>query len=127
MRNLLTVQKDRVLQRDTRPGTLAYLGDHDPQVTGVFFMRGQYGNVIKIIATVGLGWEHVSASLEHRVPSWSEMCEIKDAFWTEDDCVVQYHPPKEDYVSYHPNCLHLWKPIGVELPRPHWLLVGPKA
>jgi hypothetical protein len=26
--------------------------------------------------------------------------------------------PKTDHRNLHPNCLHLWKPVGVEIPRP---------
>lgn len=36
----------------------------------------------------------------------------------------QYHPPKSAYVNNHPNCLHLWRPIGIEMPRPPSIMVG---
>lgn len=55
-------------------------------------------------------WEHVSVSLEDRIPTWVEMCRVKDLFWMETECVVQFHPPKSDYVNIHPNVLHLWRP-----------------
>lgn len=63
-------------------------------------------------------WEHVSVSLQDRTPTWEEMSYIKDLFWREDECVFQFHPPKKDYVNFHPNCLHLWKPLLVEIPLP---------
>jgi hypothetical protein len=47
-------------------------------------------------------------------------------FWCEEDCVVQYHPPKSQYVNNHPFCLHLWRPIDHQLPAPDSLLVGVK-
>lgn len=81
---------------------------------------------VRIISSAGDGWEHVSVSLENRAPSWAEMCWVKDLFWSPDECVIQYHPPEADYVNHHPYCLHLWKPIGVELPRPPTDFVGPK-
>lgn len=62
-------------------------------------------------------WEHVSVSLPDRCPTWEEMCFIKSLFWNEEDCVVQFHPPKSDYVNVAKNCLHLWKFKG-EMPRP---------
>lgn len=65
-----------------------------------------------IIASWCGGWEHVSVSLQNRCPTWDEMCRIKDIFWGEDECVVQFHPPKSEYVNLHPYCLHLWKKIG---------------
>jgi hypothetical protein len=37
---------------------------------------------------------------------------------------VQYHPAEKDYVSNHPYCLHIWKPVGVELPVPLPEMVG---
>jgi hypothetical protein len=69
--------------------------------------------------------DHVSVSLSvKRCPDWEEMCMIKDMFWDDEDCVVQYHPPKSEYVSMHPFCLHLWRPIGIEIPRPPSIFVG---
>lgn len=38
--------------------------------------------------------------------------EGKDIFWDEEECVVQFHPPRSQYVDTHPYCLHLWKKIG---------------
>lgn len=38
------------------------------------------------------------------------MCYVKDMFFEEDECVVQYYPSKKDYVNIHPYVLHLWKP-----------------
>jgi hypothetical protein len=55
------------------------------------------------------GWEHVSVSLRDRTPTWTEMCLIKDLFWDPEDCVLQFHPPKSQYVNCHPHCLHLWR------------------
>lgn len=78
------------------------------------------------IAADGAGWEHVSISTNRRCPTWEEMQMIKLLFWGEEDCVVQYHPPQSEYVNNHPYCLHLWRPIDVELPRPPSLLVGLK-
>ena len=77
-----------------------------------------------VIASDGAGWEHVSVSLKNRTPNWAEMCFIKDLFWNEEDCVVQFHPPKSEYVDNHPNCLHLWKPIGKQIKTPPSILVG---
>jgi hypothetical protein len=72
------------------------------------------------------GWEHVSVSVGIQPPSWDQMCFVKDLFWDEDECVIQYHPPRSEYVNFHPGTLHLWKPRGVVLPLPPSLLVGPK-
>ena len=79
---------------------------------------------LRVIASDGGGWEHVSASYPHRCPTWEEMCRLKSIFWGPNDCVVQYHPPESDYVNNHSYCLHLWRPLGVDLPRPPSLMVG---
>jgi hypothetical protein len=73
------------------------------------------------------GWEHVSVSLRVRTPTWGEMAFFKSLFWTEDDCVVQFHPPIAEYVNNHPHCLHLWRAVGVEFPMPPSIFVGVKA
>lgn len=71
-------------------------------------------------------WEHVSVSLPSRSPTWEEMCLIKNLFWGEDETVIQYHPPKSEYVNNHQYCLHLWKPIGKTIETPPSILVGIK-
>ncbi len=65
------------------------------------------------------GWEHVSASFDHRCPTWEEMCLVKDAFWCEDEVAVQFHPAKADYVNRHPFTLHLWRHPSIATPPPH--------
>lgn len=108
---------------------------------GCFWIRSGRGEVIRIVAHDGtrcegneedeiLGWEHVSVSVLGlfgvRIPTWEEMCFVKELFWDGDECVVQFHPPKAEYVNFHPHTLHLWKYIHAEFPRPPSILVGPK-
>jgi hypothetical protein len=71
-----------------------------------------------VVFSFGGGWDHVSVSFHNRCPTWDEMCAIKDIFFNPDECVIQYHPAKSDYVNRHPYCLHLWKPQNVEIPKP---------
>lgn len=84
-----------------------------------------------VIASNGLGWEHVSVHVvqdnEEHTPEWEEMCAIKNLFWEEEDCVIQYHPPMSNYVNNHKHCLHLWRPIGKEIPQPDPQMVGIKS
>lgn len=92
------------------------------------FFQFKIGSVgVAVIASDGEGWEHVSVSLsEERDPTWEEMCKVKDVFWDEGDCVIQYHPPKESYINHHPHCLHLWRVINKVMPIPPTILVGIK-
>lgn len=102
---------------------------------GMFFVpnpKARSGPPLKVIASDGVvvpepavaGWEHVSVSLPHRCPTWDEMCYVKALFWEPRDAVVQIHPPESEYVNSHPYCLHLWRPVGGEFPRPPSVLVG---
>lgn len=72
----------------------------------------------------GKPWEHVSVSLHDRCPTWEEMDFVKQLFWSDDETVIQLHVPAGDHINNHPYCLHLWKPLGVEIPRPPSLTVG---
>lgn len=80
-----------------------------------------------VIATDSGGWEHVSVSRHDRVPTWGEMSAMKDMFWDAADCVMQLHPPQSDWVNNHSRCLHLWRPVGVDIPRPPAWMVGVKS
>lgn len=95
---------------------------------GPFEIPFSLRSIAYVIASDGAGWEHVSVHIIsngiERTPTWSEMCRIKDLFWSENDCVVQYHPAKSEYVNTHKNTLHLWKPTIEVLPKPNPLMVG---
>lgn len=85
------------------------------------------GRSFFVIASNGGGWEHVSVTPCNKkrkvCPTWEEMCEIKDLFFEPEDRVVQYHPPKSEYVNNHPYCLHLWRPISEKMPFPPKIFV----
>lgn len=94
--------------------------------TGAFLIFSNCGRTIKIISSTGLGWEHVSVSLQKHCPNWQEMCFVKDLFWDAEEVVMQLHPAKSQYVNNHPNCLHLWRPTDQIIPTPPAELVGVK-
>jgi len=100
------------------------LGSTDEAGNNGAFLIPYQSFMLRVIASDGMGWEHVSVSLPNRTPNWREMCFIKDLFWDVEDVVIQYHPAKSEYVNVHDNCLHMWKPVGVELPTPPKELVG---
>ena len=82
--------------------------------------------VLTVIASDGLGWDHVSVSLRHRCPTWEEMSFVKDLFFRDDEVVFQFHPAKKDHINCHPNCLHLWRPHLQQIPMPPPETVGPQ-
>ena len=73
---------------------------------------------LKIIASWGGGWDHISVSKKDRCSTWEEMCFVKDIFFHPAETVIQYHPAKNVYVNNHPNCLHLWRPQNIDIPTP---------
>lgn len=92
-----------------------YASSASDGLSGAFFIPSPvyFNEYLRIIANTAHEqsdwWEHVSVSLEHRIPFWEEMCFVKDLFWLEEECVVQYHPPRSKHINNHPNVLHLWR------------------
>lgn len=85
---------------------------------GELYLNGIKAKPASVVFSWGGGWEHVSIAYANRTPTWDEMCKVKDMFWNDNECVVQYHPPKSEYVNLHPYCLHLWRQIGNEFQTP---------
>jgi hypothetical protein len=96
--------------------------DAGDQHNGAFLIPLR-GDKILVIASDGLGWDHVSVSLAYRCPTWLEMKAIKELFFEDHECVLQYHPPKLANISIHDYCLHMWRPQHEEIPMPESILV----
>ena len=89
---------------------------NDPRL---MFVRGRMDGRIKlsngqegtfVVGTNECGWEHISIHLfAKRLPTWDEMCEVKDIFWDEEEECVQIHPKKSEYVDIV-DALHIWRP-----------------
>ena len=91
---------------------------------GLFIIKSlKLKQPLRVIASDGLEWNHVSVSLPNRVPSWDEMCFIKEMFFDDEDCVMQLHPPASEYVNNHPYTLHLWQPHSLSIPMPMMIMV----
>ena len=59
--------------------------------------------------------EHISVShhKRHKLPTWDDMCKLKDMFFYPEEMVVQIHPAASRYfhgVGDRTNILHLWRP-----------------
>lgn len=83
------------------------------------------GRKFIVIASCGEGWEHVSvSSIKGKgCPHWEEMCAVKELFFEPEEVVVQYHPAESRKINNHKGCLHLWRPIGQEIPMPpEWMV-----
>lgn len=96
-------------------------------IPGQFVIKTR-GRKLRVLASDGEGWEHVSVSVnDKRCPTWGEMCFIKDLFWEPDEAVFQIHPPHSDYRNLHEFVLHLWRQIDQSFPLPDGDMVGPKG
>jgi len=95
----------------------------DDGFSGIISMGNWIGSVV---CSWGGGWDHVSVSPQKRsvVPSWGDMCRVKDIFFNDNEAVIQIHPPKDEYVNQMPNCLHLWRSNDKEMVLPPSFMVG---
>lgn len=113
-----------------RTGRLA--SDESFGNNGAFLVPFRYAKKSGIfcIASDGAGWEHVSVSVDssqRRCPTWSEMSWIKSIFWGQEDVVIQIHPRASEYINHHEYTLHLWRQVGINIPTPPKMLVGPSS
>ena len=123
MRNLTIEipQRRRLVEAERR----LYGGNGDGG-NGVFQCRSPVdGRPLNVIASDGMGWDHVSVSREARVPNWEEMEHVKRLFFADGETAMQLHVPPADHINNHPRTLHLWRPNdGREIPRPPAMMVG---
>ena len=118
MRNSPNLRVQKFRQPDPMTG-IVYAGDPD----GVYSIPCR-GIVLNVIASDGLGWDHVSVALAHRCPTWDEMEFVRDLFFRDDETVMQLSVPRRAHLSLHRFCLHLWRPQAGDIPRPPDALVG---
>lgn len=98
--------------------------DENPTEGGAFMFRRR-GTKLRVIASNGEGWDHVSVSTERRCPTWEEMNWIAIKFFGAEPA-YQLHVPEALHVNYHPHCLHWWRPQRADLPLPPTWMVGPR-
>ncbi len=52
--------------------------------------------------------DHVSICPTGRLPTWDEMCKVKDMFFYDEEECYQIFPKKSEYVNLAKNALHIW-------------------
>jgi hypothetical protein len=109
---------DRYRIKDGR--VVAFYGSIGDDKSGAFRVpSASSGNDLLIIASSDGGWDHVSVSKpKMRLPTWTEMEQVKRLFFRDDEVAFQLHVRPNDHISLHDGCLHLWRPIGMEIPTP---------
>lgn len=116
MKDLLSPEIDRHRERAIEA---KLWGEIDRSVGGVFILPSPvYMINLRVIASNGDGWDHVSISTASRCPTWHEMDWIKRKFFREHEVVMQLHVPAKDHINVHPFCLHLWRPHEWTIPLP---------
>jgi hypothetical protein len=121
MINLHQLDHFRIVPNGLNPAIPSMAGD---STCGVFVFRSDTtGEWLRVIAVSGMGWDHVSVSLEHRTPTWAEMEQVKRLFFNPDESCMQLHVPVAEHIDCHPYCLHIWRPLGRDIPRPpSWMV-----
>lgn len=123
MRNLRLLEA----YRETGPDVIRIWGFVGDDTCGMFHLPSPIDKApLRVIASSGEGWDHISVSRQNRCPNWPEMEHIKRLFFRDDETAMQLHVPPSDHINVHPFCLHLWRPHGVEIPRPPGWMVGPQ-
>lgn len=116
MKDLMQLEKFRMREFERK-----FYGTNGDSGNGCFKVH-VLGRSFFVIASSGGGWEHVSvtpcSNKRKTCPTWEEMCEIKSLFFKPEECVVEYHPPKSEYVNFQEQCLHLWRPTKEKIPMP---------
>lgn len=119
MRSCPNVRVQAFRQPDLNTG-LVYSDDIDG-----WYLIPFKGLTLRVIASDGMGWDHVSVSLPNRCPTWEGTEHIRKLFFRDDETVMQLGVPDSDHINFHKFCLHWWRPQQAEIPRPPAILVGP--
>lgn len=93
------VPLDWIQNRETSNSILAFFHLPDGRIVGVNAF-GHEGHV----------WIHASTSHPHRLPTYEELCALKEVVFGPHGVCAQVFEATENHVNIHPNCLHLWGP-----------------
>ena len=123
MRDLRELDKEQGVKR-LPFNTYSNLPNLDPEVEGGFVINCKEVELF-VIASSGLGWDHLSISTKDRCPSWEEMEHIAKLFFKSEEVAMQLHLPEKDHLNYHEYVLHWWRPRSKlkKIPLPPKILV----
>lgn len=120
MRNLMQLQQYRRTDLE-----IQFYGSIGDSFAGCFVVPLN-GAELRCVASAGLGWDHVSVSVEGRCPTWPEMSHVFSLFAEPDETWMQLHVPAPQHVNCHPYCLHIWRPHHQVIATPPAFMVGLK-
>lgn len=120
MRNLHLLDVFRLRDRSV----IERYGSIGDSKNGVFLVASPIDRQpLVIIASSGEGWDHVSVSRKNRAPNQTELAHVHRLFFQNTETAVQYFVPPTEHVNNHPHCLHLWRPLEGEIPKPSTIFV----
>lgn len=121
MKNLCELERYRIKSQEIL-AMYGFLGD---ETCGAFSLKSPVdGGFLRIIASCGEGWDHVSVSRKGRCPNWQEMEHVKRMFFKEDEAAMQLHVATAEHINVHPFTLHIWRPQQCPIPKPPSWMVG---
>lgn len=101
-----------------RPKDMPLLGNDK---NGAFMFESD-GVQLRVIASSGGGWDHVSVHAFSKgtphIPTYNEMCWVKRRFFKASETAMQLHVAERDHISNHDYTLHLWRPHKGVIPLP---------
>lgn len=122
MKNLDLLNQHRITDPDALAWSGGWIGDH---TCGAFYFRSPIDRQgIRVIASTGGGWDHVSVSRRNRCPNWQEMEFVAQLFFEPHEHAFQLHVPPDEHINVHPYCLHWWRPhppVTIPLPPVHFV------
>ena len=125
MRNLNNQATHKFRAREIERKLYGMAGDDG---NGVFIVKihspARPPVTLTIIASNGMGWDHVSVSHKTRTPKWDEMEKIKRMFFEDNETAMQLHVSVANHINVHDHCLHLWRPQDDVIPAPPGIMVG---
>lgn len=77
----------------------------------------QFGD-LRIIASFGNGWDHVSVSRVDRCPTWEEMEFVREKFFFPAEVAFQLGISGNRKKNFHSYCLHWWRNQNTDPPLP---------
>lgn len=89
------------------------------EIDGAYlFIQPDNRSYLRVIASEGGGWDHVSVSLGDRCPTWQEMDDVFRLFFRLDETAIQLHVPRSEHINNFDFCLHLWRNQDTEIAKP---------
>lgn len=130
MRTLHAPEIDRLRIRE--PWVKQKLGSYGDHKGGVFRIPSICNRSVMLVAIAcsSDGWDHVSVSLEERIPFWVEMEQVKRLFFKPNEIAFQLHPAEKDYIDGSwpggraLHTLHIWRCTLAIQPMPPRYMIG---